>query len=429
MIKYLNNKLDSLLLLAIFLDNQSIMGIPIFYSIIFTYLLFISLFGRTLFISRNFVIASTCIMILSLFMAFIQMEGFLLIFKQFSPFVLIYLAYYNLLRNHNFDIVGIFTEYLNLSYFLAIIGLIQIICYLVGFTYGYDFGYIFDNYRFASFNDYTGRLSSICSEPSHFFIAISPACFISFYNLTQKNKYFINLKKSITIMLSVLMTFSSLAYIVLVVQLLLILNFRGIISIKKIKLMLVYMTILFFSLYGLYQIRDIKMRVDDGIQSFIIGDFENGNKLNATTFALFTNYWVAKESFIHNFPFGTGLGTYEINYYKYIYSTPIMDIQESESFGLNYNDANSLFFRIMSDLGLIGIVFIFILLIKNFIKKNTGETEIYLILINYAAFTHILSRMIRFGHYFFLGFGFFLCLYTCSKKLKSLKQIKIKKEY
>ena len=95
----------------------------------------------------------------------------------------------------------------------------------------------------------------------------------------------------------------------------------------------------------------------------------------------------------------------------------------------NTADANSLFVRLMSETGLLGLSLFFTFLLKNALwRKGYDDPELRdYTLINQGIFIWFLVRLIRTGNYFGNGFFLFFFIYWVTKKIvvKKLKEKKI----
>jgi hypothetical protein len=121
--------------------------------------------------------------------------------------------------------------------------------------------------------------------------------------------------------------------------------------------------------------------------------------MNASTYALLVNKWVAA-----NAPsriFGTGLGTHEQSYKK-LYNNNTYQL-----YGLNSEDGYSLYNRIFSEFGYVGLVSLFVFLIIFLNTKN---------IINLSVLFFIIAVIIRGGHYTLYGTVMFFYLYYLTSK-------------
>jgi O-antigen ligase len=151
------------------------------------------------------------------------------------------------------------------------------------------------------------------------------------------------------------------------------------------------------------------MRVDDTIS--ILNNTDKLENTNASTFALLSNARVTYEAVKENPIFGAGLGSHAITYQKYI--GKLINVENAQIL-LNIEDANSLFLRILSEMGLFGLIIFISFLMKYHISKKYDNDK-YLYVVNNAVLSMFVIRLLRFGHYFTTGFFFFFWIYYFSK--------------
>ena len=163
---------------------------------------------------------------------------------------------------------------------------------------------------------------------------------------------------------------------------------------------------------------NFKLRYDQTLESlkvFKTKEFER--TVNSSSYALLSNAYIAINNFLDH-PLGTGLGSYETRYdvYKKDLILPY-NIEVNKSDELNKADANSLFLRMLSDLGVFGIFLIlsFFYLYYLLLKKKTSDFGII-----YGLLAYFLLKLIRQGHYFPQEFYFFMFLFLFH--IKELKQ-------
>jgi hypothetical protein len=139
--------------------------------------------------------------------------------------------------------------------------------------------------------------------------------------------------------------------------------------------------------------------------------------LGSSSLTFFNNLFVASKSFLDNPLFGSGIGNHSIAYDKYIELSNLPDA------GLNKGDANSLYLRILSELGLFGILTSILFFLKfNLFKKNVTiySTSSQIIKdINSATFFGAILYMVRFGLYYDVIF-----LFNCVMVFLTFKQYK-----
>ncbi|WP_129367701.1 hypothetical protein [Lutibacter sp. HS1-25] len=122
---------------------------------------------------------------------------------------------------------------------------------------------------------------------------------------------------------------------------------------------------------------------------------------NLTVFSFATNLELAISNFIRTFGFGVGLGGHE-TMYKYYFSLSEWDMYYM---GINSNSAHSLTIRVISEMGIIGIL-IYFNLIKGTLKMKNFNFQI----ISFAALSHFIVKSIKLGGYLDYGTIFFLVI-------------------
>lgn len=324
-------------------------------------------------------------------------------------------AFYAYFAYNNFNVKLIFSHYLNLSYIVAIMGLFDEMFHLVGIHLTLVKGTSIGLYR----------VYSIMAEPYYLAVILTPALFY-YINLFIGDKIIRNraiFRRLVVITICYVLTFSTIGFMAIAIICVFILYNKGFFSLKKGKV--VFLPIIVFVLaIGFLAAKDsvnvFKEKIEDTYIAFTERnfDYEFVSNLNSSTFALYTNYAIAEYSFIRNPISGSGLGSHQINY-DLMFSQYFDEIF-LETFGsLNRTDANSLFLRLMSEMGIVGLLLLFVFLFKFLLKRrwlaNPGLAHI--VLINQGVFIMIVLRVIRTGNYIGNGFFFFFFLYWASWKI------------
>lgn len=329
-------------------------------------------------------------------------------FQQFLLLGNLALAYSYILIFYKNKIHFIFIKYINIMYIVAILGILQFIIY---FVFKIDILFFnLEGLKSSSNGSNIIRVSSILNEPGYLGTSLSP---IIAYIIFNKNYFFKNKIKSINFFICYFLTFASISYTILA----LILLTKFLLSLtKKIRIIIVsflLISIFFFKVYNSIKVYD--GRIEDGFFSAIylklnetlvgsnskqVDTFED---FNASTYALLVNKWVAS-----NAPsriFGTGLGTHQQNYYK-LYTNNAYEL-----YGLNSEDGYSLYNRIFSEFGYVGLFFLFLFLYKYLNTKN---------IINLSVLFFLLSIVLRGGHYTLYGTVFFFYIYYLTSQKKTI---------
>lgn len=300
------------------------------------------------------------------------------VFSQFFGIFFISLYYYNFYKIYEDQIPKVIQDYVYLCFGLVVIGLpiyfIQIL-----------------NGNFEGFH-------SILSERMNYGALVLPAFFYSLKNKTFP-RYVYQM-----ILLSIVLTGSSIVLISLGVGILLI---PKRIKIVKLVTLLSIVIVLFFALY--YSYGNFRLRIDDTSKGLVQKDLSG---VNLSTYAILSNLYITSKSFERNPILGSGLGSHEVSHETYI--EEIDGIGDFENYiNLNSKDANSLFLRVLSDMGLLGITAVFLFIRRFYTKYQTNEN---LNFISKAILIYFFCKLFRLGHYFSPEMFFFVFGYYFSNR-------------
>lgn len=330
----------------------------------------------------------------------IGLNTYSLFFKIFIGFFSSVLFYHYVIQLFQFDLRLLFKYYMKGAYIVTVIGIIQIVSYLVGFTPGYDFHWIFNKWSLAP-GGLGIRMNSIFSEPAYFAAVIAPAFFVSVYNLFRREEYFINRFQSIVIAGAYFLTFSSIGILAIFAAIVLFLINLGFV---KYSFFMIPLLFIFFN-YAYKNVPEFTERYDGTIEIFSSGNYKSWD-IHGSSFVLYNNYHVALENFKRNPIMGTGLGSHPIAFDKYSYTNLVGAV----TIDFNKVDANSMLLRLMSETGLYGLTLVLFMLFKCWVYKGNSVQDDTWLMSNAISLVIILY-LLRQGHYFLNGFPFFLWMY------------------
>lgn len=377
----------------------------------FVFLLWLP-FLKGLYFNRTFIFLFIVVIIFSLYNSYTEKNSLSLLTKQIIGILSTSFIFYTLIKVNKSDIRKLFRIYLNLAFLVGLIGLIQELSYLLGFKPGYDFSYILPSWRLSLSRGGFLRVNSIMSEPASFCYSMMPAFFISLTSFSKNNFGFMKKWKSLIIILSVFLSMSSIGYIGAVFSLALLFYNYG-----KLRHLIMGAMVTFVLMFVLYNVQvDFKMRVDDSIN--VISGKTSLETTNLSVFSLFSNALVTYNNFRENPIFGSGLGSHEISYNRYI--GKVVDL-DKVSLLLNRKDAGSLFLRLLSETGLFGLFVVFYFIFKFHLLKKDDKSN-YLWIISNAILAMFVIRLIRSGHYFVNGFFFFVWVYYFAGRSKYINE-------
>jgi apolipoprotein N-acyltransferase len=247
----------------------------------------------------------------------------------------------------------------------------------------------------------------VFGEPSTYAAVMSPAMFIALHNLVMFKTYIYKRWQSVLVLGVYLFTFSSLGYLwVFIAIILLMVNFG------VIRYFFIFLPILIGGFYYLYEtVPDFRYRLDSTITLFSTGKIDIREE-HGSSIVFYNNYSVAMQNFRTNFLFGTGLGSHPVAFEKYSLTKDIVTF----GFANNSADANSMMLRVISEIGLVGIVMTFVFLSRGFVKRDRNSPEHEHWLISSATLCVMLLYLLRQGHYFLNGFPLFVWMYWYNKQ-------------
>jgi len=357
-------------------------------------------------IDKKFLLVLLYFLFVSFMNVIIGNVSLLFTLKQIIAIAVIYYYFYMSFKVINFNVLKIFKIYILIALTLAIINIVIFLSSLLHIEILYDLRWFIPTYQVSYTGNGLFRAHSILQEPSHFCKVMAPAVFISIYTILNHKNYFLNKKASFIIILSILLSFSSIGFLVLMFSILIYLFVYKKHSYRYFFLLFP----IFFFIIGYITFPDFQMRVYDTYIGLFELQSDELNKINLSSYVLVNHLNVGYHNFLNNPIFGAGLGSHGYNYEKYAFV--VNDLMRM----LNKDDASSLLLRVFSELGLIGLLMI-LLFIKNFsINHKYATCDLHVKLVNNASLLFLLIELIRGGNYIGLGVPFFIWMYYFSYK-------------
>lgn len=321
--------------------------------------------------------------------------------KVFFGMFFSYVFFYGMVKAYGDDVNYLFILYLKAALVISVIGLIQFISFQFDFRPGYRFDYIINKGGPAPGGNFGIRLSGIFSEPTYYATFIAPAAFVAAHDLIRKNRFFYSKAVSLFILSIYLLTFSGNAYNgVLIIGALFLLNYG------LLRYSIIGIPIIALAFYFSYEnIREFRARVDSTIEIFQTGQFTIG-KTHGSSVNLYDNFQVAFKNLQAHPLFGTGIGSHPIAFDKYTITKNVTQV----GFAFNKQDANSMFLRTVSEMGLFGVAILLFVTFRFFVGRKPGDDPQYWIISN-SILVLLILNYVRQGHYFLYGFPLYVWMY------------------
>lgn len=316
------------------------------------------------------------------------------------------LYYYNIV-NH-YGIGKVIKLYCNVAFVFACYGVMQELLGLFNVSVLVEFDWLVSGMKNEKVLGLFQRCIGFCSEPSFFGMLLLPAFYFAVKRILGDKEIY-SLQKAIVVIVALVCTFSSISYIGAFLAIFLVFNkkfekykqnkliFAGVISGS-----ILLIGILCFLAYTF--IPEFNTRINDTFLA--LSNVKNLNRVNLSSYALISNLHISINMLLKTFGLGVGWGSYGVNYERFSSSLD----NSSWMYGINSEDANSMTFRLIGEIGVFSlIVFLYLLKIR---KKTPKQNED----ISNAMLVVLAIKFIRLGSYVFGGVIFFFCVYfLCAK--------------
>ena len=402
---------EFILILSMFTSSYVFFRNPFeFYIHYIIFILYLPVFFIKYKIPRNITYILLILLFSSIFNIFIGNLQWFPFIKVWGGFFLSLNFYYFVYLYFEKNVLKIFNYYIKFCSFLLFIGLIQIIFFQIGFEPGYDLRIFFglNKWSLVTRGGILGiKFSSFLTEPAQLAIVTVPIVFISLNNLIFNESNFIKHKViNITLLILYVLITSATGFIGLLICLIII-AIRN--KIYNIFLGLIPSLTFLIVLYN--NVPDFKIRVDAGLE--LNKSFENDIQrdiANTSTFTLYDNYIVTYNNFLENPLIGSGIGSHQYAFDKFSLTKKYSNLNV---FANNSKDANSLFLRIISETGLLGVLFLFFILYKGISTMNKLNKVEYIVSVSLLLI--MILSLIRQGNYFLNGLPLIFILFYFNK--------------
>jgi hypothetical protein len=288
----------------------------------------------------------------------------------------------------------VFPIYLELSFYFALVAVAEALFGMFGFYFE------FLTPRLAPVISGLHRVSGLAAEPAFYCVVMAPSV-VAVMVSSLSGRPCLPHYKSLIILASYILTFSSLGYAIIALTLLVLLFRRSSISSIVAKVTVALGLVAFAT-----TIPQINVRIIDTYQVFVASELDN---VNESSMALYKNALVTVQSAVEQPVFGAGLGGHESNYFKYLPDSIL-------ALGLNLNekDAASLVLRLISEFGIPFTVIFYLVVFHLWTglpSRADPDPVFWKKLTSTAILGIIVANSLRNGNYINYGFPFFLVLY------------------
>ena len=282
-------------------------------------------------------------------------------------------------RTIDFNLESAFRIYARMAYCVAVIGIVLF------------------PIRLVLTGEY--RLRSILTEPSMFAITCIPALY---YYADQWQRYSIHGRRVMALLIAFLLAGSSNGFLAVLLGLsIFLMRFR-----RARFLLPALILVVGSAFYTLFS--DVTLRINDSLR--VVQELDLTDT-NLSTWALFSNVFVAQQVLQDHLWLGNGLGSHGESYEKFIGDVQgVDDFTGTAGEGLNAEDANSLATRVLSDMGVVGGALV-LWFIWHYRPKTNSECDT----MAKAIWLYFFLKLLRGGQYFSNEQYFFITFYVLNQ--------------
>lgn len=295
--------------------------------------------------------------------------------------------------------------FFNLMLGIAVLAIVQEGAFLLGIEPLYEVNWLIPGVGVAPLSQEGPfiRVHSVFTEPGHLGIAIAPAGFIAVRVIFFGGRLYYTRLQAWVVLLGIILTFSSVAYFGLLVSFLVAGGRRR--AVRATALGGVALGVVLLTTPG------VRERLFTLVQLFQGLDVAEGN---VSALNMFLNSGVALQSLQNQPLWGGGLGSHSFTYETFlregtVYGEAVLAFLRFMSPSeLNTQDAYSMYLRLPSELGLIGVGLVLFFIFKNRLPEEAGQLTV----ISNACLVFFITYCLREGHYFRYELWFFVALYA-----------------
>lgn len=351
------------------------------------------------------------VILTSIYNIYMDNNTFFLFIKQLIVICFIAFVCFIFVYNNKNNLDYIINLYIQISLIMCCIAIFQEICWFIGFKSGYDLSYLIINNQQISTSGPMLRVTSICGEPPVLSYALIFATNISIFEILTMDYTFVKNKIQVFILfIGMLLTYSTIGYLSIILSICFILFW----NFKKINFKSLFLLTSVFIMFFCIGKTGIKGRIEQTLSSVTKNlDINRSVYLNRSSYDLAVHFLRVYYDFQENPFIGKGLGSY--NYSKNAQKLERFSYMKEIAF--SREDTISFVLKVISELGLFGIIILIIFILFNFIfdfdRRNTKNKYI---LFNCATLVYIFFRLIRSPTYYAEGMFIFFWLYYFSKQ-------------
>jgi hypothetical protein len=335
------------------------------------------------------------------------------VLRSFSGLMLLQLGLFSYFAYYGYDYRRLFRHYLVIARLSAAVGVFQEISFLVGFEPGWDLSWLMigqlsrETLEDLSRGGPLMRISSFFSEPGYLAAALSPAGFLAVNCLSTGNRTYFTRLQSLLVLCALFFTFSTIGYCGIAISLLF--NLHR----KHWKRALLSLAVI--GTVGWWSVTSVEFFRSrfEGLWISVVTQEATGSE-NASSLIYAINGEITRQNLLARPLIGSGYDSFMPTAIAALDRMGLPDgflrfISSQDTDSVNFADGSNMYFRVLTEFGLIGTALICLFFYVHRAKGENGEPR----LLQKMCCVFYLTYGLRTGQYIRFELWYFIALYCC----------------
>ena len=339
-----------------------------------------------------------------------------LVLRSFSGLILLQLVQFSYFAYYGYDYRRLFRHYVIIARVVAAVGLFQEASYIIGFEHGWDLSWLLigqlnhDTLVSLSGGGPVMRISSFFSEPGYLAAALSPAGFLAVNCIAVGNKTYFTRAQAVVVLCALFLTFSSIGYFGIVLSVMFHLHWRH--WRRALIPLAVLGAVGWWSVTSL----DFFRSRGEGLWSSLVTNDVTGYE-NASALIYAANAEITRQNLMERPLIGSGYDSFMTTALGTLERMGLADgllkfISSQDVENLNFSDGSTLYFKMLTEFGLLGSVLILLFFYLYRVRGPDPERRV----LQKMCIVFLLTYSLRTGQYIRFELWYFIALYCCVKR-------------
>lgn len=394
----------------------------------FAYVVYVALFTyllarNSLVLHRKVTYLLVSLLLFSLYAASTGINELPTVAKTFSGLFLLHIALFSYFAYYKHNYRLLVGHYLTIAKLVAAVGIIQELSFLVGFEPGWNLSRLYIgqlNYEelvSQTASSSVMRISSFFSEPGYLAAGLSPAAYLAVNNFATGNKEYLKEAWSAVIIVALFFTLSTIGYIAIILSIAF--------NLRRKQLLRAIIPLIGITSVGWWAVTSVSFFQSraEGLVSILITQDATGYE-NASAILYAMNGEIARQNVLARPMIGSGFDSFKGTAMEALNSNSLPNAFQVYASAqpieyLNFADGMTMYFRSITEFGLIGTGLIIFLFYRHRCNPINHQARILqnMCIVFFLTYSFRTGQYIRFELWYFIGMYF--CIYK-----KSLAEIR-----